>query len=83
MKFDRAEIPNGGFFDDNVGPSYNEDCLEIFNDKGYVNDMDCDVWEFAFVCEAQKKSKKHKKGNKLMTPPHLRSQHFRRVAYDP
>jgi len=55
LKFDRAEIPNGDFFDDNEGATGKEDCLEIFNDEGYVNDMDCELWEFAFVCEAQKK----------------------------
>jgi len=55
LKFDRAEIPNGKDFDGSGGPSGNEDCLEIFNDEGFVNDMDCELWEFAFVCEAQKK----------------------------
>jgi len=89
LKFDKGGLPNGGFFADNTGPTENEDCLEIFNDEGYVNDMDCTLWQFAFVCEAQKKlceaqkkSKKHKKGNKLMTPPHLSSDIFA-VAYDP
>ena len=52
LKFDRGEIPNGGFFDDG---GRKENCLEILNNEGYVNDLDCKVWEFAFVCEAQKK----------------------------
>jgi len=56
LKFDRGEIPNGGFFDDG---GRKENCLEILNNEGYVNDLDCKVWEFAFVCEAQKKSIKH------------------------
>ena len=55
LKFDRGEIPNGGDFDNSGGPTSNEDCLEIFNNEGFVNDMDCTFWEFAFVCEAQKR----------------------------
>jgi len=55
LKFDRGEIPNGGDFANNGGPTLNEDCLEIFNNEGFVNDMDCTFWEFAFVCEAQKR----------------------------
>ena len=65
LKFDKGGIPNGGFFADNTGPTENEDCLEIFNDEGYVNDMDCTLWQFAFVCEAQKSLKSIRKGISL------------------
>ena len=52
--FDRKEIPNEDFFYDNLGPTENEDCLEIFNTDGYVNDLDCEFFSLHFVCEAWK-----------------------------
>jgi len=52
--FDRHDIPNGDFFDDNWGPTHDEDCMEIFNSDGYVNDLDCEFWEMTFICQAWK-----------------------------
>jgi len=50
---DRAQLVNGNDFADNgAGTQRNEDCMEIWNDKGAVNDIQCDFWEMSFICEA-------------------------------
>jgi len=56
--FLRKEIPNGDSFADNQGPNGDEDCLEIFNKKGDVNDMQCDLWKLTFICGATRELKK-------------------------
>ena len=36
---------------DDEGPSYGEDCMEVYNDKGLVNDMNCTYWQLSYLCE--------------------------------
>jgi len=36
---------------DDEGPSYGEDCMEVYNDKGLINDMNCTYWQLSYLCE--------------------------------
>jgi len=43
--------PNSEVWADDEGPTYGEDCMEIFNGDGFVNDLNCTYWQLSHLCE--------------------------------